>query len=176
MSFLLADITAECPADVGLAVRHPPSSRACVRVLSSRERTEGHVCVSPRVCICLFDWLTLLTSLIWTIKSWGCPQAWGIWWLILHLSASLPPAHNLDPTKEKLQMFWCFFFFRSFLCSASLLFYHTAWFWGRTARGSAEEAGCEGVKPGEGRERGVGGGYSALMGLLVSEHPCSCAN
>ncbi len=175
MSFLLADITAECPADVGLAVRHPPSSRAYVRVLSSRERTEGHVCVSPRVCICLFDWLTLLTSLIWTIKSWGCPQAWGIWWLILHLSASLPPAHNLDPTKEKLQMFWCFFLsFVSMQCVPSLLSHCLV----LREDGGGERGGSRlwGSETRRGRERGVGGGYSALMGLLVSEHPCSCAN
>lgn len=35
-------------------------------------------------------------------------------------------------------------------------------------RGSvSEEAGCEGVIPQ--RERGVSGGYSALMGLLLSD-------
>lgn len=38
------------------------------------------------------------------------------------------------------------------------------------------EDGCKGVKSTEGREMGVSGGYSALMGLLVSVHPCSCAN
>lgn len=52
-------------ADVGLSITHPPSSCVCVY----RQRTEGHACVSPWVCVCVFDWLTLLTSLICTIIS-----------------------------------------------------------------------------------------------------------
>lgn len=43
-----------------------------------------------------------------------------------------------------------------------------------SGKGVQEEAGCEGVNPGRGGR--VCGGYSALMGLLVSVHPCSCAN
>lgn len=40
-----------------------------LRVCVYRQRTEGHACVSPWVCVCVFDWFTLLTSLICTIIS-----------------------------------------------------------------------------------------------------------
>lgn len=62
MSFFLADIRAECPALMLAFLSLTLPQAVCVY----RERTEGHVCAPPRVCVCLFDWLT---SLIWTIKS-----------------------------------------------------------------------------------------------------------
>lgn len=44
----------------------PPSLKPCVFY---PERTEGHACASPWVHTCLFDWLTLLSFFMWTIKS-----------------------------------------------------------------------------------------------------------
>lgn len=129
------------------------SLQLCVWVYG--ERTKGHVCVSPWMSVCLFDWLTLLTSLIWTIKSVAVLRHEGYdGWSSQHLSLPLTPR----PTSPDLDPVFNFYSVHSFSVIPAALI------WGRSVRGSAEEAGCEGVN----LERGVSGGYFALMGLLVS--------
>lgn len=151
MSFLLADIKAECPAlmfaFLSLILPQAMCVRTCVYI--QQERTVGHVCASSWVCVRLFDWLTLLTSLIWTIKSVAVLRHEGYdgWsFTSQHLSLPLTPhprSPDLYPQKKP----------RNALFITSYLFYPAAWCWGRTVRGSVEEAGCEGVNPE--REGGV---------------------
>lgn len=146
MSFLLTDIGAERP--VGRSVSHPPSS--CV-------------CVYSCVCVRLSDWLTLLTSSIWTIKSAAVLRREGYDGWSFNLAASLPspltPTHNPPP---RCGVFYILF-------SRWYLFEE-----GRRGGVNGKLTVREWTQRGEGRSR-VCGGYSALMGLLVSAHTCSCA-
>lgn len=103
---------------------------------------DGRACVRVR----LSDWLTLLTSSIWTIKSAAVLRREGYDGWSFNLAASLPslltPTHSLHrpPTPPSPR---CGVFL-DFIQSVISL-------WGRTARGSKREAGCEGVNPERGR-------------------------
>lgn len=87
-------------ADVGLSITHPPLE---LRVCLSTEDGGSCVCLSMSVCLCL--WLTHSPHIshLYYYKR-GCPKAWGIWWLILHLSASLVPrlrSPDLEPQQQQ---------------------------------------------------------------------------
>lgn len=74
-----------------------------LRVCLSTEDGGSCVCLSMSVCLCL--WLTHSPhfSHLYYYKR-GCPKAWGIWWLILHLSASLVPrlrSPDLEPQQQQ---------------------------------------------------------------------------
>lgn len=156
-----------------------------LRVCLSTEDGGSCVCLSMSVCLCLWLIHSPHFSHLYYYKR-GCPKAWGIWWLILHLSASLvprlrspdlePQQQQKKPLKKQINPFmdvWVFILFGQCILSLS---------WRCLVLRKDSEGECRrgrwlwGSEPREGRESRVGGGYSALMGLLVSAHPCSCAN
>lgn len=122
-------------ADVGLSISHPPSSRVCVFI----ERGRKVMCV----CVCLFDWLTLLTSLIWTIKSVPVLRHKGYdGWSFTSQHLSLlpyPPTHALDPQKEKIQMLS---FYRVSLLSLCLKIFEEGQWWSKPREGSLHLLFC----------------------------------
>lgn len=72
-----------------------------LRVCLSTEDGGSCVCLSMSVCLCLWLIHSPHFSHLYYYKR-GCPKAWGIWWLILHLSASLVP-HLRSPDLEPQQ-------------------------------------------------------------------------
>lgn len=155
-SFLSADIRAECPVLMlaFLSLSRPQAVCVCVCVYQER-RAEGHVCgFSTNMCVCLFDWLTLLASPIWTIKSaFVLRQGWYDGWSLFFLPPPRLRSPDLDPKKREREKKTPDVFFFLFLFSTSYRFNPAAWLWGRTVRGSAEEAVCKGVNPARGGSR-----------------------
>lgn len=105
MSVLPADIRAECPALMLAFLSLALPQAECVY----REE-------DGRSCVCLFDWLTLLTSLMWTIKSVAVLRHEGYdGWSFTSSSHSQPrPSKKKKRKKRKLQML-CFSFFSSLI-------------------------------------------------------------
>lgn len=74
-----------------------------LRVCLSTEDGGSCVCLSMSVCLCLWLIHSPHFSHLYYYKR-GCPKAWGIWWLILHLSASLVPrlrSPDLEPQQQQ---------------------------------------------------------------------------